>query len=122
MSPIAHKRQQILTILCVSCKCAEVSFIFRSEDQAVNGFSQQPSSETDDELEGELNEYFLQSLSDEIDALKEDARQILRRRLELPRLCGQLKKRETVQQPEESTWEFHVNNTAENSSVKRCVW
>ena len=63
----------------------------------MDGSSQKRSPASgDDQLEVGLDEYFLQSLSDEIDALKEDARKILLRRLRLIQrrralLDGQLK-------------------------------
>jgi len=52
-------------------------------NQAPDHPSRERSFERDDDLRSEFYEDFLQSLSEEIAALREDARKILHRRLQL---------------------------------------
>jgi hypothetical protein len=59
--------------------------MLRSMNQVPDHPPRQRSSEPEDDPQSEQQEDFLQSLSEEIDALKEDARKILHQRLQLIR-------------------------------------
>jgi hypothetical protein len=60
-----------------------VSLILHFRSEAPDYPPREHPDQSDDGLPVESDEFFLQSLTEEIAALKEDARKILRRRLQL---------------------------------------